>query len=152
MNLLFILITVLGSAVLAISVQPVAAANVTDKLLDSFEASELPSTGADSPDAAAAGLQRVVGLAINGFISIFGVIFLSLMIYGGYKWLLAAGREDQVSKAKGIIQSAAIGLIIVLLAFVISFYILDVLLDATQKVQSNPQQAPNNQIPPVNIT
>ena len=49
-----------------------------------------------------------------------GVVFLILMIYGGYLWMLARGNEQEVEKAKNIIQNALIGLVIVLAAYAIT--------------------------------
>ena len=60
---------------------------------------------------------------INAFLSIFGTIFLILMILGGYKWMMASGREEEVKKAKDTIRAAIIGLIIVVSAYAISYFV-----------------------------
>ncbi len=66
---------------------------------------------------------EVIGLAVNGLLAFLGVIFLILMIYGGYQWMTAAGNEQQVEKAKNIIRDAIIGLIVVLAAYGITYTI-----------------------------
>ncbi len=64
--------------------------------------------------------------AIVSFIlSLVGVIFLVLMIYGGITWMTASGNDKQVEKAKGTISRAAIGLIIVILAYAITFFVVN---------------------------
>lgn len=75
---------------------------------------------------------EVIGLAINGVLAFLGVIFLILMIYGGYLWMTAAGNETQVEKAKGIIKDAAIGLIVVLAAYGISYLVFSNLIYLTK--------------------
>lgn len=68
--------------------------------------------------------NTVFSVIINVAISFVGVIFLVLMIYGGYLWMTARGNEQQVEKAKNLIIAAVIGLIIVLAAYAISAFIL----------------------------
>lgn len=68
---------------------------------------------------------------VSNFIAIIlglvGVIFLALIIYGGFLWMTAAGNEKQVETAKNIISRAAIGLIIIVLAYAITFFIIKLL-------------------------
>jgi len=53
---------------------------------------------------------------INGMLGLMGVLFMILVIYGGYLWMTARGREEQVEKAKKLIINAAIALGIVITA------------------------------------
>ncbi|MBU1421214.1 hypothetical protein KJ978_01895 [Patescibacteria group bacterium] len=66
---------------------------------------------------------EIAGLAIKIFIALLGIIFLGLMIYGGYIWMTARGNDQDVEKAKNTIVSATIGLIIVLAAYAVTAYI-----------------------------
>ncbi len=61
-------------------------------------------------------MDIIVG-ALNGILSLFGVFFLGLMIYGGYMWMFSGGEEQRLNKARKILVSAAIGAVIVLLSF-----------------------------------
>ncbi|MFW5888706.1 MAG: hypothetical protein ACOCVY_03245 [Patescibacteria group bacterium] len=61
-----------------------------------------------------------IGVIINAVLSFLGVIFLLLAIYGGYLWMTASGNEEQVSKAKKVLSSAIVGLIIVVAAYTIT--------------------------------
>jgi len=65
---------------------------------------------------------------ISSFISIFlsflGVIFLVLMLYGGYTWMTAAGDEKKIDKAKDTIRAAVIGVIIVVAAYALSVFVI----------------------------
>ena len=68
-------------------------------------------------------IELVIGSIIQTFLSLFGIIFLALMIYGGYKWMMAKGNDEEVTKAKAIIRNAIIGLVIALLAYVITIFV-----------------------------
>jgi TRAP-type C4-dicarboxylate transport system permease small subunit len=65
-------------------------------------------------------LAEIIGIVIKAFLSFLGVIFLILMIYGGYIWMMARGNEQEVARAKNIIINALIGLVIVLAAYAIT--------------------------------
>ena len=65
-------------------------------------------------------LPLTIGLIIRAFLSFLGIIFLILMIYGGYSWMMARGNEQAVVKAKDIIKNAIIGLVVVLAAYAIT--------------------------------
>lgn len=77
--------------------------------------------------------EAMISLAINTVLSFIGVIFLVLAIYGGYTWMTARGNEELVTKAKNTLTNAIIGLILVLAAYGISWYVVKVLGDATLK-------------------
>lgn len=65
----------------------------------------------------------IIGKAVNIFLSLLGVIFLILVIYGGFKWMMAQGKEDEIDQAKETIKAATIGLVIVLSAYAISYFV-----------------------------
>ena len=69
-------------------------------------------------------LESVISVAIQAFISILGVIFIILIIYAGYLWMTARGSEENVNKAKTILRTSIIGLIIILAAYAITDYVL----------------------------
>lgn len=75
-------------------------------------------------------VEVIVGRVIGVFLSIFGIIFMVLIIFGGYKWMMASGREEEIKKAKDTIRSAIIGLIIVLAAYAITYFITNALQQA----------------------
>jgi len=67
--------------------------------------------------------QRISSI-VAIFLSLLGVIFFILMLYGGYNWMTAAGDEKKVEKAKDTIRNALIGLIIVIAAYAISVLVI----------------------------
>lgn len=68
-------------------------------------------------------ISVVVGEVIKAILAIVGVIFLALVVYGGFEWLTSAGDEKKVGTALGIIQQGAIGLAIVLGAYSITAFV-----------------------------
>lgn len=74
-------------------------------------------------------LSQNIGVIIRSVLSVLGVIFLVLTLYAGVLWGTAAGNEDKVAKAKNILVSAFIGLVIVGAAYGITslvFYFMGV--------------------------
>ncbi|MDD5110729.1 MAG: hypothetical protein PHI63_05990 [Patescibacteria group bacterium] len=69
---------------------------------------------------AGGGLRRaagLVGLVLGALLAFLGVVFMLLMIMAGWRWMMARGNEAEVTKAQETIKSAAIGLLVVLLAY-----------------------------------
>jgi len=56
---------------------------------------------------------------INGFLTLFGLLFLILVIYGGWVWMTARGNQEKVSQGKKILIQAAIGFAFILAGRVI---------------------------------
>lgn len=69
------------------------------------------------------GVSDYVTVIISAALSITGIIFFLLMVYGGYKWMIAKGNEQEAEKAKDIITMATIGFVVVLLAYVLANFI-----------------------------
>ncbi|MFH1187261.1 MAG: hypothetical protein V1688_00175 [bacterium] len=77
-------------------------------------------------------VAQMTGQIIGVVLSLLGIIFLILIIYGGFIWMTARGDDQKVTSAKDIIINAAIGAIIVFSAYAISSYIIEILSKATQ--------------------
>ncbi len=88
-------------------------------------------------------IESMISLVITTAISFVGVIFLLLAIYGGYIWMMARGNEQEVEKAKNIIKNAIIGLVVVLAAYAISWYVINALGATTLKETGTELVAPN---------
>lgn len=75
-------------------------------------------------DVAPKSLEQMIGGYIKTGLALVGVIFLLLMVYGGYTWMIARGDETEATKAKDTITMASIGMAVVLIAYVITYFIL----------------------------
>lgn len=67
--------------------------------------------------------EGLIGKYIEIALSYIGVVFLILMIYGGFLWMTAKGNEQQVEKAKSLITAAIIGMVIVVSAYAITYFV-----------------------------
>jgi len=101
-----------------INIVNIAQASVLEYMQDAGGAASYKTSG-DELDP-----THLVGNIIKAFLSLLGVIFIGLMIYGGFLWMNARGDAEQVKKAQNIIRDALIGLIIVIAAYAITYFIL----------------------------
>ena len=69
-------------------------------------------------------LVVLIGQIVKIFLGFLGVIFVLLILYAGFTWMTAAGDDDKVKKARTLIVQATIGVLIVLAAYVISYYVI----------------------------
>jgi hypothetical protein len=65
-----------------------------------------------------------IGQIIQGVLGFLGIIFVILIIYAGFVLMTAGGDATKVTKAKGIISRAILGLVVVMLSYAISFYVI----------------------------
>lgn len=65
-----------------------------------------------------------VGLIIYAFLGLIGIVFMVLMIYGGFLWMTARGNEENVEKAQRIIKEVVIGILLILAAAGITQFVL----------------------------
>ena len=72
-------------------------------------------------------IARVIKIAL-GFL---GTIAVVLIIVAGFQWMTAAGNEDKIKKAQKIMTAAVIGLVIVLMAYALSTFIINAVIEAT---------------------
>lgn len=67
----------------------------------------------------------IIGNIIGTALSLIGVLFFIYMIYGGFMWMTAHGKEDQEKTALSTIMAAVIGVIIVLASYALTSFIFD---------------------------
>jgi len=85
----------------------------------------LKTVGGQSYDATTSGDTLINNIAalIKTALGLLGFIFVILTIYAGFLWMTAGGNENNVKKAKGIMTNAVIGLIIVVSAYAVTWFI-----------------------------
>ena len=72
-----------------------------------------------------------IGQAINYLFGVLAVIFLSVILIGGYKWMIAGGNEENVGQAKKWIMNGVNGMIVIFLAYALVYVVLLALKGAT---------------------
>lgn len=71
-------------------------------------------------------INTSVGGIIQLALSLTGLVFMIFIFYGGILWMTAAGTEKRIDRAKKIMSESIIGLLIVFLAYAITFFIINV--------------------------
>jgi ABC-type enterochelin transport system permease subunit len=72
-------------------------------------------------------ITEIVVNIINVILSLTGIAFVGLLIYAGILYLMAGGAEDNVKKAKRLISSSIIGIIIIVASYAIAQYVFQAL-------------------------
>lgn len=93
-------------------------------------ASTSVSAGIDSE----AQLPELVGNFIGAALGLLGVVLVVLIVYAGFIWMTAQGNDEKIKKAKGMITSAVIGMIIIFAAYAITNFVVDALVASTTTV------------------
>lgn len=75
-------------------------------------------------------LPQIVGNVLGAALALIGVIFLVLVVYGGFIWMTAGGDTDKVGKAKQMITNGVIGLVIVMGGYIITNFVLKAVLES----------------------
>lgn len=73
--------------------------------------------------------QQIAALIIQGLLTFLAIIFVILIIYGGFLYMTAMGESDKVKKGKSVITYAVIGLIIIISAYAITRFVFDIALN-----------------------
>ncbi|NCN22438.1 hypothetical protein GW758_00755 [Candidatus Falkowbacteria bacterium] len=70
--------------------------------------------------------KSIDGMIVQGIklvLTFVGVLFLILTIVAGFKWMTARGNEAEVEKAKKMFIQSVIGVLIILVAYALSYFI-----------------------------
>ena len=99
----------------------------TPQTVEASAASTL-SSGADTT-AGQAGLESTdinvtIASIVGNLLSMIGVLFFILMLYGGILWMTARGDTDQTQKAMNTLIAATVGIVIVLASYAITDFVL----------------------------
>ena len=104
-----------------------AAQSARAGLFDPETAKEIKDRGDNFGEGAgfASGQEPGVTVAflISAFLGLLGIIFIILIIIAGFWWMTAGGEEEKVRKSKTMMTRAVIGLIIVLCAYAITYFV-----------------------------
>jgi len=65
------------------------------------------------------GLGKLISTGIQLFLFIAGIFTLIYLLWGAIDWITSAGEKEKIAKAQNKIQSAAIGLVLVVVVLVV---------------------------------
>lgn len=122
---LVLVCSLLIGGALMLSPQPVLADEATTIISTGLDNA---ATGTFNKEVSAA---TFVGNLIQVLLSATGLIFLILTVYAGILYMTAAGDEGKVRKAKSILTTSLIGIIIIVGAYALTVYVIDALATAS---------------------
>jgi len=76
-------------------------------------------------------ISKTVGGIIRAVLGVVGVLFLVLTVYAGILWMTSAGNEEKVDKAKKILASSFIGIVVVAAAYGITALVMTYVIRAS---------------------
>ncbi|MAF24808.1 hypothetical protein CL634_04450 [bacterium] len=91
-----------------------------------------------TPGADTSSFAKIVAAWIRFFIVLVGLIFITILVYGGWLWLTSAGEEDAITKAKKVISAGFIGMVLMLMSWAISNFIVNRFTEAALSNPSGP--------------
>lgn len=80
-------------------------------------------TGVEQQD-----VTTAIGDVIALLLSLVGIFFFIMMVYGGILWMTARGKEDQVDRARRTVVGTAIGLVVTVSGYAMTVLVSDTLL------------------------
>lgn len=70
------------------------------------------------------GIGTIVGSILLVILGLLGVIFVVLLTYGGFLWLSSGGEEEKAKTGTRLITNSVIGLLIVVAAYSVAYFVL----------------------------
>ena len=110
-----------------LNISPAIAGSLWDDQVGKTEMGMAFEQGTEPTD-----IRIIIARVIKVFLTLIGTIFLILMIYAGFRWMTAGGNEAAVTEAKSQLANAAIGLVIILMAYAITLYLMEKVFDITK--------------------
>lgn len=77
-------------------------------------------------------IRIIIAKIIRAFLGVLGIVAIGFTLYGGYLYMTAAGDEDKIKTAKRILKNMTIGLAIILSAFAITQFVINMLTEQYQ--------------------
>lgn len=86
---------------------------------------------------------------VKGGLSVVGLVFFILIFYGGYLWLTAQGKDEQIKKAQDTIIASIIGLAIIVGSYAITNFVMKRLVGKSTSADVSPEKATEGGAAPV---
>jgi hypothetical protein len=119
------------AGMMALFVLPLAVNNVMAQDSDYTDLGLDQIGGYISDSGGTATLPQIIGGVISTIMGILGVIVVLIILWGGFIWMTAGGEPDKVDKAKKMIYSGIIGLVIIFASYAIAQFVIGSLQNVT---------------------
>jgi len=96
------------------------------QVVDPFGVNELSTVNLGSKP-----LAETIAGVVNIILGFLGILTTLIILWGGFKWMTSFGSSDKVDEAKKLIGAGVIGLLIVLVSYAISQFVLRSLVNET---------------------
>ena len=119
-----IILTLIISAVIlapAIALAATAASDILEGINKTADQAQISKGDEKSPTD---NLAVMLGRVINYMFGVVGVVFLTVILIGGYKWMAAGGNTEDITKAKTFILNGIFGLIVIFIAYSLVYVVL----------------------------
>lgn len=103
---------------------------------NSFDPQKNLEQSANMADLEDKDLAKTVGGLTGHLLSMIGVLFFILVVYGGILWMTSTGNSDQTSKAMKTIIAASVGLVLVMSSYIITNYVIGLVEDNSSSANS----------------
>jgi hypothetical protein len=112
-------------ALASLLIFPIIAINQADGQLieNTTEIEEMTRKTGIASNLSEVGIGQIAARGVKVVLGFLGIIFLGLTLMSGFKWMTAGGNEEEIKKAQATLKSAIIGLIIVLAAYTITYFV-----------------------------
>jgi hypothetical protein len=67
--------------------------------------------------------EQYAAAIVSTFLTLIGIIFVVLLIYGGFLYLTSQGESEKVGKGKKVITASIVGLAIIITGYSITYFI-----------------------------
>jgi hypothetical protein len=91
----------------------------------------LEEVGGETGAASGPTLTELIGGLINVVLGFMGIFLVIYIVWAGYIYASSAGEKEKIDKAKKMISSAVIGLVLIIAAYAIASYVISALTTAT---------------------
>ena len=98
------------------------------------------NAGYSQGDYTSASISEKIGTIISYILAFLGIFFLVITIYSGFQWMTAGGNEEKVKIARTRAFNAIIGLIIVMAAYAITYFVYNLINSASRDEPMGPDE------------
>ena len=125
-NILILILVIFGMTIsIGVLAQSGDSKIYNDVIKEKFDdAKEIGLPGTEGYDMT---LLDRIAVMINRSLMILAILFLIIIIVGGFKWMTSGGNQEDIEKAKKMLTAGIIGMIIVFFAFGISAFVFNVM-------------------------
>jgi len=86
--------------------------------------SNLEKVGSSGDDVATIGsLASVFSNIMQAIMAVSGIVLFVMLVIGGFNFLFSSGDQKKLEKAKGTVTNAIVGLVVLVCAYLILFFI-----------------------------